>query len=45
MTKRPNAMIVENGHATLAFPCGGTLTTTRLGYDRYVRVNDGPFYP
>jgi hypothetical protein len=48
---RPNAMIVENGYATIAVydPMydfdPALITTTGLREDRYVRIDDGKQYP
>jgi hypothetical protein len=42
---QPNALIVENGYATIALPGGQQITTTRLHTDRYVRIDDGNQYP
>jgi hypothetical protein len=40
-----NIMIIESGYATIAFPGGRQITTTRLNEDRYVRIDDGNQYP
>lgn len=40
-----NALIIENGYATIATPGGGKIETTRLNFDRYIRIDDGRQYP
>jgi len=42
---RRNALIIESGYATIAFPGGRQITTTRLNPGSYVRIDDGRQYP
>jgi hypothetical protein len=40
-----NALIIQNGYATIAKAGGEIIETTLLHEDRYVRIDDGSQYP